>query len=279
MILSLPKTQSWEVVKITLFEIKKLTSKIVSLKLLQEANCCTREKSSDTALMTRNTNQKGKGCGHGSGRKPKPDNECNYCDEKGHWANKCKKREADEKKKDSANLTVDNLRDLGTREVGRVYMAMNGSRKGSNLVLDCAATSHMFTDTNYFMRYTSSAAVETISVGDGHPLPIAGRGSFTFKSQLLDGILTVVLHRVTHLPRLQENLISLSKLEDDGAYGTFGGGCIKVMMGQGAAGTLFFDRMLKNFKIPNFWLTTPPPHKILFFLTEIWVDPPPPPLI
>ena len=67
MILSLPKTQSWEVVKITLFEIEKLTSELVSSKLLQEANCRTREKSSDTVLMTRNTNQKGKGRGCGSG--------------------------------------------------------------------------------------------------------------------------------------------------------------------------------------------------------------------
>ena len=33
--------------------------------------------------------------------------------------------------------------------------------------------------------------------------------------------------------------------------------------------------MLQNFEIPKIWLTTPPPHKILFFLTEIWVDPPP----
>jgi len=44
MIISLPTTQSWGVVKITLFEVMKLTSEIVSSKLLQEANHCTCEK-------------------------------------------------------------------------------------------------------------------------------------------------------------------------------------------------------------------------------------------
>jgi len=38
MIISLPKTQTWDVVKITLFEVTKLTSEVVSSKLLQEAN-------------------------------------------------------------------------------------------------------------------------------------------------------------------------------------------------------------------------------------------------
>jgi len=33
---------------------------------------------------------------------------------KGHWANKCKKREADEKKNGLANLAVDSLQELGT---------------------------------------------------------------------------------------------------------------------------------------------------------------------
>lgn len=137
-------------VKITLFEVKKLTSEIVSSKLLQEANRRTREKSSDTALIAQN--KKGKGRSKGAGRKPKPDDECNYCHEKGHWANRCKKHETDEKAKGSANLAVDTLRDLGTQEIGRMYMATDGlrQREESNMILDSAATLHMFYDANHF---------------------------------------------------------------------------------------------------------------------------------
>jgi len=64
------------------------------------------------ALVTQNK----KGRGHEKGRgtqKPKPNDKCNHCHEKGHWVNKCRKHEADEKvkdsAKDSANLTVDTL--------------------------------------------------------------------------------------------------------------------------------------------------------------------------
>src|SRR5882762_5570554 len=227
MIISLPKTQSWDVIKITLFEVTKLTS--VSSKLLQEANRRTREKSSDTALVAQN--RKGKGHGKGGGRKPKPDDECNYCHEKGHWANKCKKREADEKAKGSANLVVDTLRDLGRREVGCVFMVTNGSRSGkSNMVLDCAATSHMFYDADYFTQYALIVA-ESIEVGDRRALPIVGRGSITFKSRLPNGVRTVVLHGVNHVPHLWMNLVSLGQLECEGVSGSFGGGGIKVRVG------------------------------------------------
>jgi hypothetical protein len=43
---------------------------------------------------------------------------------------------------------------------------------------------------NYFTQYIPSTFVKTISIGDGHPLPIAGKGSVTFKSQLPDSIQT-----------------------------------------------------------------------------------------
>ena len=83
---------------------------------------------------------------------------------------------------------------------------------------------------------------ESIEVGDGCSLPIAGRGSITFKSRLPDGIRTVVLHGVHHVPWLQMNLISLSKLECEGASGSFGGGGIKVIVG----GDELFHTTLSN---------------------------------
>ena len=98
------------------------------------------------------------------------------------------------------------------------------------MVLDCAATSHMFHDADYFTQYAPVVA-ESIEVGDGRALPTIGRGSVTFKSRLPDGIRTVVLHGVNHVPRLRMNLVNLGQLEREGVNGSFGGGCIKVMMG------------------------------------------------
>src|ERR1700675_1278411 len=195
MVLSLPKTQTWDIIKIQLFDIEssKLTSELVSTKLQAKANRRARDKASgNTALLAhgrgkRAGKSKGKG-GKENGKgheKPGPasTDECWYCHETGHWANKCPKREEDDRKKkqgQSANLTVSHLQDLGSREVGRVYMTIDGTPAKSDVLLDCAATSHMFHDRSGFQNYVPSTGDETVSVGDNHPLTVAGRGSVTF---------------------------------------------------------------------------------------------------
>ena len=70
MVLSLPKTQSWDVIKIQLFDVEpaKLTVDAVGTKLQSEANRCTQEKGTgkDTALYVQKKDthkSKGKGSG------------------------------------------------------------------------------------------------------------------------------------------------------------------------------------------------------------------------
>jgi len=294
-IISLPKTQTWEFIKIGLFEVENLTSEIVGTRLMQEANRRAREKGLDeSALVTMDTktkrsNYKGRksrrrdnrkddrscSCSRGSSqdgngnrshshsrsrsRGPKPDDRCRYCKRKGHWANKCQRRMEDEREDNekkgtpSANLAVENLRDLGAREVGRVFMALSGSRRPADVILDSASTSHMFSDATAFIQYTPSTLGETISVGDGHSLPVAGRGTVHFQIQLCDGEHTVVLHEVEHVPALQTNMVSLGCLEAVGATGNFSGGIIQVTMGNVALmrarltdGLYVIDRISKD---------------------------------
>jgi hypothetical protein len=67
MVLSLPKTQSWEMIKIQLFDIEatKLTSELVSMKLQSEANRYARDKAGgNTALLVQ---KNWRGCGRGNG--------------------------------------------------------------------------------------------------------------------------------------------------------------------------------------------------------------------
>src|ERR1700731_1011250 len=63
MILSLPKTSSWEMIKIQLFDIKILTSDIVSMKLQIEANrrICKKPGGGQTALQASGRFKKGGG--------------------------------------------------------------------------------------------------------------------------------------------------------------------------------------------------------------------------
>jgi hypothetical protein len=73
-------------------------------------------------------------------------------------------------------------------------MVVGGIPDTNNILLDGAATSHMFCERCLFSSYTSSTENGTVSVGNNRALIVAGRGSITFKNQLTNGIQTVVLH-------------------------------------------------------------------------------------
>src|ERR1700731_1849906 len=175
MILSLPEMPSWELITVQLIHSDRLTPDIISTRLQAEANRRAQEKASGqmafqaTGKRGRGGTQCGRGRGQGSsgGRGPQPDDECRYCKKKGHWANECRKKEAD-KKRDapgrSANTAVSGSQDLGNREVGQVYLAA-GSQAVAGVILDCGTMGHMFSDRSYFTSY-ADASDQTISVGD-----------------------------------------------------------------------------------------------------------------
>ncbi|KAJ3476999.1 hypothetical protein NLI96_g10770 [Meripilus lineatus] len=256
LLLSLPKTSAWDIIKAQIFQLdtSSFTSDNVSTKLQTEANRRAREKASgETALLaTKSKRRKG---GKGKG-KASPDDECRYCHAKGHWISQCRKREEDEKKKNSgssANLTV-NLQDVGSRSVGQVYMARGSSAASAEIILDCGATSHMFCDRSLFTHYTPSPNSETISVGDGHPIPVAGSGIVKWESRLPNGTHTIILRNVQHIPLLATNLVSLGTLQREGAtFVSVGEGISVKLRGQelfrgkltGTSGTLYhIDRYL-----------------------------------
>ncbi len=68
LVLSLPRTQSWELVKIQLFSKDTLTPDIVSTELQAQSNRTAHEKKSETALFA-GKKQKFKSGGNGAGEK------------------------------------------------------------------------------------------------------------------------------------------------------------------------------------------------------------------
>jgi hypothetical protein len=88
MVLSLPKTQSWDVIKIQLFDVEptKLTIDTVSTKLQSEANHRTRKKgASNTALYIQKKDAHK--CEKGSGKGPYA--VCRDGGHSGHKAEEC----------------------------------------------------------------------------------------------------------------------------------------------------------------------------------------------
>jgi hypothetical protein len=53
-------------------------------------------------------------------------------------------------------------------------MTVSGIPDTNNILLDSAATSHMFCKQCLFSSYASSTKNETVSVGDKHALVVAG---------------------------------------------------------------------------------------------------------
>jgi hypothetical protein len=179
MVLSLPKTQSWDIIKIQLFNVEpdKLTIDMVSTKLQSEANHRACEKgANNTALYVqkKDTRKREKGSGKGPYA---------VCHDGGHSGHKAEECPHDDKNCDkakaksqpqSANFIVSNLQDLGTCEIGQVFMAVGGIPDTDDILLDSAATSHMFCAQHLFSSYTSLTENETVSVGDKCALIVAG---------------------------------------------------------------------------------------------------------
>ena len=122
------------------------------MKLQVEANRCMWEKSgTKTALHASG----GKKLKKGKGKGPQPDDICSYCWATGHWANKCPRCEEDEKAKqggrEKSSLNIGNLQDLGTQEVGQIYMVLSSSTAApADVLLDCGTSAHMFCNRKYF---------------------------------------------------------------------------------------------------------------------------------
>jgi hypothetical protein len=86
-----------------------------------------------------------------------------------------------------------------------------------DVLLDSAAISHRFRHRHSFTNYKPSTERKTVSVGNGYPLRVAGRGSIKVKSLLANGVRTVVLHGVLHVPHLATNIVSLGTLQNEEA--------------------------------------------------------------
>ena len=226
-LLSLPNTPTWEVVKSDLLRRgTKLSINEVSAELMSVYERNTHEDAiaakplalvskDDHGFGGRKFTQKSTKKGIKPKRVPKPDDTCHNCGEKGHWSPQCAKpkisRDIDI---GSANLTI-NAPEFRSREIGKVLMATNDEMP-AGLLLDSAASCHMISDRSYFYQYR---VVDNrhVSVGGFNRIAVAGTGSIKFKTNIPDGVNEICLHDVLHIPGLGANLISLGLLQRAGA--------------------------------------------------------------
>jgi len=95
---------------------------------------------------------------------------CHYCGKREHWAPECCSRlnsKGDSQQSGgAANLAIEQLHLSGEREVGKMLMASDDTISSASILLDCGATSHMFTSREHFTTYIESSN-KFVTVG-GH---------------------------------------------------------------------------------------------------------------
>ena len=223
-LLSLPTSPAWEVIKQTLLlrgKLLKLDDVSTELTLVFERKSHEENASTKSVALVAQTNNEFSGSKGNSRsrrtnrkrREPKQDDICYNCGEKGHWSSRCQKPKKD-KSIGSANITISGV-EAKTREVGMVFMATSGEMP-VGLLLDSAASCHMISDKSYFTVYRE-VNEQNISVGGASQLPVEGTGTIEFKTDVPNGPNNVILHEVLHIPTLGANLISLGQLQRGGA--------------------------------------------------------------
>ena len=101
-------------------------------------------------------------------------------------------------------------------EVRQVDMAsVVGSITG--ILLDCAATSHMFMEHHLFIIYKALTNNKYITVGGWHRVPVAEIGLVSLNMILPNRTSTLTLTDAFHIPTLGANLVSLGVLHCKGA--------------------------------------------------------------
>ena len=85
-------------------------------------------------------------------RKPKPTDVCHTCYQKRHWSNNCPNVSNERKiSRKSGNFAMDSLYLIGNYNIGKIIMAVVGDIETTSILLDCSATSHIFTDQAQFI--------------------------------------------------------------------------------------------------------------------------------
>jgi len=76
-----------------------------------------------------------------------------------------------------------------------MLMVLSDFILNTGILLDCGATSHMFTSCNHFIKYTESSD-EFVTVRGHNCVPVAGWGFVYFSAPLPKDYFNITLHNV-----------------------------------------------------------------------------------
>jgi len=184
---------------------------------------------SSTALAVENRgrsksrgNFSGRGRSQSRGKRQVAKDECWFCHKTGHRRFQC---EAYKKKQQDENQGANVVSDKSLLD--NLCLSAGFDLTTDKWFIDSGASFHCTSQRDIFDDYASGDFGQVV-VGNGHMCPIVGKGTVTVN---ISGGGRLVLRETRHIPELEKNLISTSKLDQEGLVITFGCGEWKITSG------------------------------------------------
>ena len=142
----------------------------------------------------------------------RPRGTCHYCKQPGHWAMRCYKRIADEKRREEQANNVEQAFASG----------MNASPISDAWYVDSGASQHMSPKREWFVGFQPIPA-RRVFMGDNSFKEAIGVASIVVSMVLDSGVVNGTLESVLYVPVLVRNLLSVSKATSRGLHVDFTG--------------------------------------------------------
>ena len=135
--------------------------------------------------------------------------ECRRCGQRGHDVRACKEtKKRNTSKEGAARVLVEGMAEAVAND------AFNATFADDEWIVDSGA-SHFITKCGDLLE-NYRKATGTIRVGDEHPLPVVGQGSFTTHLKTREGKSVRVTWNAIHVPKMAYNLLSERQWKDSG---------------------------------------------------------------
>lgn len=114
-----------------------------------------------------------------------------------------------------ANIAKETKDEEGKEDSGALFMAVDDTADedaGATWIIDSGCSNHM-TGNKMLFQTLKNATQQTVKLGDGKMLQVAGVGTVTFRS---NSGKSSQLHQVQFVPQLAHNLLSVEQLMASG---------------------------------------------------------------
>ncbi|KAG8368575.1 hypothetical protein BUALT_Bualt15G0059800 [Buddleja alternifolia] len=192
------------------------------------------------ALMTENSDRRGRNKSRGPQHqrdksrgksKFKGDFKCHYCGGPNHYERDCRKKKRDQKNENNENKKDDKDTTAVATDGDVVIICddacVSSSCQETDWIIDSGVSYHITPHRDMFTSYTSGNFGRVRMANHG-VTEVIGMGNINLET---DTGCRLILRDVRHIPDIRLNIISTSKLDDDGYVSNFGEGKWKLTKG------------------------------------------------